>query len=83
MTGKNKTGFVKGRNILEGVIVLHEVIHELHSSNQRGLILKIYFEKAYDRVRWTFLEQVMLGKGFPSLWVDWIMSTVRGGTSLH
>lgn len=81
--GKTQKGFVKGRNILEGMIVLHEVIHELHSTNHRGLILKIDFEKAYDRVRWHFLEQVTIEKGFPSLWVDWIMSTVRGGTSLH
>jgi hypothetical protein len=65
VVGKNQTGFIKGRNILEGVVVLHEVIHELHSSKQKGLILKIDFEKAYDRVRWSFLEQVMIGKGFP------------------
>lgn len=52
VVGKNQTGFIKGRNILEGVVVLHEVIHELHSSKQKGLILKIDFEKAYDRVRW-------------------------------
>jgi hypothetical protein len=51
VVGKNQTGFIKGRNILEGVVVLHEVIHELHSSKQKGLILKIDFEKAYDRVR--------------------------------
>jgi hypothetical protein len=25
----NQTGFVKGRNILEGVVILHEVLHEL------------------------------------------------------
>jgi hypothetical protein len=65
VVGKNQTDFIKGRNILEGVVVLHEVIHELHSSKQKGLILKIDFEKAYDRVRWSFLEQVMIGKGFP------------------
>jgi hypothetical protein len=46
VVGKNQTDFIKGRNILEGVVVLHEVIHELHSSKQKGLILKIYFEKA-------------------------------------
>jgi hypothetical protein len=51
-------------------VVLHEVIHELHKSNQRGLILKIDFEKAYDRVRWFFLEQVIIGKEFPALWVE-------------
>jgi hypothetical protein len=61
------------------VVVLNEVIHELHSSKQKGLILKINFKKAYDRVRWTFLDQVMIGKGFPSRWVDWVMSIVRGG----
>jgi hypothetical protein len=48
---KNQTGFIKGRSILEGVVVLHEVLHELHRSKARGLILKIDFEKAYDRVR--------------------------------
>lgn len=28
MIGPNQTGFIKGRNILEGVVVLHEVVHE-------------------------------------------------------
>ena len=79
MIGKNQTGFIKGRNILEGVVVLHEVLHELHRSKARTLVLKIDFEKAYDRVRWDFLEKVMKGKGFPSKWINWVMSTVRGG----
>lgn len=56
VVSKNQTGFIKGRNILEGVVVLHEVLHELHKSKSRGLVLKIDFEKAYDRVRWDFLE---------------------------
>lgn len=30
--GSNQTGFVKGRNILEGVVILHEVIRELKRS---------------------------------------------------
>jgi hypothetical protein len=49
--GKNQIGFIKGRNILEGVVVLHEVLHELHRSKARSLVLKIDFEKAYERVR--------------------------------
>lgn len=43
--GENQTGFVKGRNILEGVVILHEVLHELKSKNKKGIILKIDFEK--------------------------------------
>jgi hypothetical protein len=65
--GPNQTGFVKGRNILEGVLILHEVIHELKRTKGKGLILKIDFEKAYDKVRWDFLEIVMRGKGFPTI----------------
>jgi hypothetical protein len=48
--GANQTGFINGRNILEGVLVLHEVVHEMKRSKGKGLILKIDFEKAYDNV---------------------------------
>ena len=48
--GGNQSGFIKGRNILEGVVILHEVIHELKTSKKKGLIMKIDFEKAYDKV---------------------------------
>jgi hypothetical protein len=43
--------FIKERNILKGAVVLHEVLHELRKSKARGLVLKIDFEKAFDRVR--------------------------------
>lgn len=41
--------------------------------------MKIDFEKAYDRVRGDFVEDVMKGKGFPDLWISWVMSTIRNG----
>jgi hypothetical protein len=76
---ENQSEFIKGRNILEGVVILHEVLHSLNRDKGKGMIFKINFEKAYDRVRWDFLEEVLLGKNFPKQWVDWIMQTVRGG----
>ena len=77
--GGNQTSFMKGRNILEGVVILHEVIHELKTSKKKGLIMKIDFEKAYDKVRWDSLEEVMIGKELPTTWIGWIMQTVQGG----
>lgn len=71
--GGNQSGFIKGRNILEGVVVLHEVLHSLGKGKRKGMIFKIDFEKAYNRVRWDFLEEVMLGKIFPKQWVDWVI----------
>jgi hypothetical protein len=55
---------MRGRNILEGVIILHESIHELQSKKIDGIILKLDFEKAYDKVNWKFLQQAMRMKGF-------------------
>lgn len=77
--GANQTGFIQGRNILEGVVILHEVLHELSCKKKQGLILKIDFEKAYDKVRWDFIEEVLQGKGFPDRWIRLVMQTVKGG----
>jgi hypothetical protein len=55
----SQIAFMPGHNILEGVIVLHETIHELQKKNINGLILKLCFEKAYDKVKWLFLQQAI------------------------
>jgi len=75
-----QTAFMRGRNILERVVILHEIIHELHRKNQSGVILKIDFEKAYDKVKWNFLLQSLRMKGFSSKWIEWIKSFISGGS---
>jgi hypothetical protein len=45
-----------GRHILEGVVILHETIHEFHRKKLDGVFLKLDFEKAYDKVKWSFLQ---------------------------
>jgi hypothetical protein len=37
------------------------------------------FEKSYGKVNWEFLKEVLVQKGFPRKWIDWIMQTVEGG----
>jgi hypothetical protein len=46
-----QTTFLPGRNIMEDAIILHETLHELHTKKQDGVIFKIDFEKAYDKVK--------------------------------
>jgi hypothetical protein len=46
----SQTAFIPGRNIMEGVVMLHETIHEIHRKKMSGVILKLEFEKAYDKV---------------------------------
>jgi hypothetical protein len=61
-----QTAFIKGRLILDGALSLHEIIHELRCRKSKVILLKLDFEKAYDRVSWQFLREVLIRKGFES-----------------
>ena len=75
-----QTAFMLGRNIIEGVVILHETIHELHTKKSDGVIFKIDFEKAYDKVKWPFLQQTLRMKGFSPKWCRWVEGMVTGGS---
>ena len=75
-----QTSFMPGRHILEGVLILHETVHEIHRKKMDGILLKIDFEKAYDKVQWPFLQQVLRMKGFDAKWCRWVESFVSRGT---
>ncbi|WVZ59399.1 LOW QUALITY PROTEIN: hypothetical protein U9M48_009545 [Paspalum notatum var. saurae] len=47
---------------------------------QSGVILKIDFEEAYDKVRWPFLVQALQMKGFSSQWISWVQSFISDGS---
>jgi hypothetical protein len=74
-----QTTFIKGRFIQDGSLALHEIIHELKSKKLLAVLLKLDFEKAYDRVSWDFLREVLLRKGFEPTLVHRIMQLVTGG----
>jgi hypothetical protein len=40
---------MSGKHILERVLILHETIHELHRKKIDVVLLKIDFEKLYNR----------------------------------
>jgi hypothetical protein len=75
-----QTAFMPGRHILEGVVILHESIHELHRKKLDGVLLKIDFEKAYDKVNWSFLQQALRMKGFDPKWCAWIQRYIEKGS---
>jgi hypothetical protein len=59
-----QTAFIPGKHILEGILVLHETIYELHRKKLDDVLLKINFKKAYDKLKWPFLQQTLIMKGF-------------------
>ena len=75
-----QTAFMQGRNILDGVVILHETVHEMHRNKLAGVIVKIDFEKAYDKVNWSFLQQTLRMKGFSEEWCALVRNFVSGGS---
>jgi len=59
--------------------VAYENLHTM-SSRMKGkkgyMAIKLDMSKAYDRVEWTFLEDIMIWLGFVVQWVQLIMRCV-------
>jgi predicted MarR family transcription regulator len=50
LINETQTAFIPRRYILEGVVVLHEIFHEIRVKKLKEIILKLDFEKVYDKV---------------------------------
>jgi hypothetical protein len=77
---KSQTTFIKGRNIMNNVLALHEILHETKLKRKIGMVLKLDFEKAYDKVNWNFLLQCLNKSGFSETWCEWIRMVLHNGT---
>ena len=45
-----KSGFVEGRQIMDGILVVHETNHSLKQTRKLGMLIKIDIAKAYDKL---------------------------------
>ncbi|GJV49742.1 RNA-directed DNA polymerase, eukaryota [Tanacetum coccineum] len=72
-----QSAFIANRQILDGPFILNEIIHWCKAKKKQTLIFKVDFEKAFDSVRWDFLDDVLKNLGFGSRWRDWIQSCLN------
>ncbi|XP_070026681.1 uncharacterized protein [Nicotiana sylvestris] len=58
--------FVLGRIITNNIILSHELVK---GYGRKGIsprcMIKLDMQKAYDSLKWSYLEQVLIGLGFP------------------
>ena len=62
---EEQLAYVSGRCILDGPLILNEVISWTRRSKDPSLLFKIDFEKAFDSVDWNFICDVLKQMGFP------------------
>lgn len=68
---KCQTTFIANRKLLDGVLVLNEVVDFARRAKKRCMLIKVYFEKAYDCVSWNFLKSMLRTMGFGMRWCGW------------
>jgi hypothetical protein len=44
----------------------HEVIHSLKTTKKPDMLLKLDLSKTFDRLRWEYIENILLTFGFNS-----------------
>ncbi|GKB59215.1 RNA-directed DNA polymerase, eukaryota [Tanacetum coccineum] len=81
-----QSAFIVNRQILDGPFILNEMLQWCKSKKKQSLIFKVDFEKAYDSVRWDFLDEVLSKFGFGSIWRKWIqvcLNSSRGSILIN
>jgi hypothetical protein len=76
----NPTAFIRGRFILESIVSAHEIIHDVVQRKESGLVFKLYYEKAYDRVDRGFLIDMMEHIGFSPGFMKLIKPLLQKGS---
>lgn len=75
-----QSAFIKGRSILDEVLVANEAVDFLKKKKKKALIFKVDFEKAYDSLDWEFLVDCMRKMGFGDRWTRWIETCLKSST---
>ena len=68
----NQTGFLKGRNISDCTCLAYDTMHYVEEQNIPGLLLLVDFEKAFDSISWSFLNECLKVLGFENGFIRWI-----------
>ncbi|XP_026459871.1 uncharacterized protein LOC113360589 [Papaver somniferum] len=73
-----QAAYVPGRQISENIQLAQEIIHTMKNKKQdtKYLALKLDMFKAFDRLEWSFIKDVMIQMGFSHEWCNLIMQCI-------
>ncbi|GJT84887.1 ALP1-like protein [Tanacetum coccineum] len=81
VVGDVQNAFIKGRFILDGVLIANETVDFIKKTKRKCLAFKVDFEKAYDSINWRFLDDIMKRMGFGSKWCKWVLNCLESAST--
>lgn len=67
MISPTQCTFVPRRQITDNIVIVQEMLHTMRKKQGRVgyMAIKIDFEKAYDRLRWSFIRDSLVEMRLP------------------
>jgi hypothetical protein len=77
LVGPYQTAFISGRRISDNILLSQELMKGYHkTTGPTRCAIKVDLMKAYDSVRWDFVDTTLRKMGFLRTVIDWIMVCV-------
>ncbi|GJX36378.1 putative RNA-directed DNA polymerase, eukaryota, reverse transcriptase zinc-binding domain protein [Tanacetum coccineum] len=77
VVSKEQSAFILGHQILDGPLIISEIIQWYKKRKKKMLIFKVDFEKAFDSVSWKYLDFILHSLNFGSKWRSWIRACLH------
>lgn len=79
---KNQSSFIPGIHATNNIIIAQEAIHTMRmmKRTEGAIAIKKDLKKAYDKLKWKFLQEVLKEIRLPDTWVSLIMFTIKTPT---
>lgn len=59
-----QSAYLSGRQILDGIVILNEIVDEAKKRKLKRVFFKVDFEKAHNSVDWQYLNDMMVDMKF-------------------
>jgi hypothetical protein len=78
---RNQYGYIISRTIHDCLAWAFEYIHLCHQSKKEIVILKLDFEKAFDKVEYSAILLMLKHLGFGEVWLKWISCILQSAST--
>ena len=63
---------------MDSIILSRELIHSLNKLRKPGMMIQLDMSKAFEKIRWAYVREVIAAFGFHKESIKWIMAMVSG-----
>ena len=77
----DQTGYVKGRYIGYNIRLINDIITNYERSNENASILFLDYQKAFDSIKWDFINKALNKFGFGNNFTRWIEALYKNTES--